>query len=129
MGAVHFSKGTKKENKGYGYSPIDFITDSLLLCEAERVFDQRLDIQEIIDIAKTLNVPAGTVYKWNLPQPTEYREELKQKAREMQALDRLESQLARVKGIYSIIKPSIKAIFFNICKLHYIFYPIAFICI
>ena len=25
MGAVHFSKGTKKENKGYGYSPIDFI--------------------------------------------------------------------------------------------------------
>jgi transposase len=36
-----------------------------------------------IDIAKTLNVPAGTVYKWNLPQPTEYREELKQKAREM----------------------------------------------
>ena len=37
MGAVHFSKGTKKENKGYGYSPIDFITDSLLLCEAERI--------------------------------------------------------------------------------------------
>ena len=36
-----------------------------------------------IDIAKTLDVPAGTIYKWNLPQPTEYREELKQKAREM----------------------------------------------
>ena len=57
MGAVHFSKGTKKENKGYGYSPIDFITDSLLLCEAERVFDQRLDIREISDIAVENNKP------------------------------------------------------------------------
>lgn len=36
-----------------------------------------------IEIAKTLKVPPGTVYKWDLPQPLEYREELKQKAREM----------------------------------------------
>ena len=36
-----------------------------------------------IEISRALKVPAGTIYKWNLPQPTEYKEELKQKAREM----------------------------------------------
>jgi hypothetical protein len=36
-----------------------------------------------IEIARTLNVPVNTLYKWNLPQPTQYLEGLKQKAREM----------------------------------------------
>ena len=36
-----------------------------------------------VEIARILNVPVNTLYKWNLPQPTQYLEELKQKARKM----------------------------------------------
>ncbi len=36
-----------------------------------------------VEIARILSVPVNTLYKWNLPQPTQYLDELKQKAREM----------------------------------------------
>lgn len=72
---AYFSKSKKKENKGYGYSPIDFITDSLLLCEADRNFDEKLDIREVSDITIEKNKPFIVVMlnKLTIKYPVEER--------------------------------------------------------